>query len=414
MISISASAKHSIAELGVFGGAPLFEEPVHVGRPNLPAYERVAERLRGIFERGWLTNQGPQVLEFEHQVADLTGVKHCIAVCNATVGLGVGMRALGMTGEVIVPSFTFAATVHALAWQGITPIFCDVDAVSHCLDPRQVEQLITERTSGIVGVHLWGRTCDVESLESIARARRIPLLFDAAHAFGCSHRGMPIGGNGSAEVFSFHATKFINTFEGGAIATNDANLAQRIRLMTNFGFEGYDHVVSIGTNGKMSEPCAAMGLASLERMSDIIAANRRNYAAYRRELRELPGVTLVEQDSREQSNYQYVVLEIDERTALPRDVLLEVLHGENILARRYFYPGVHRMEPYRTLYPSVGERLPHTTTLANRVLVLPTGASVGSVEIAQICGVIRLCVENAADIVPRLPQDKLSVARNLT
>ncbi len=364
----------TVDALGAFGGRPLFDRPLHVGQPNLPPYDRVEARMRRVFDRGWLTNRGPEVLEFEREVAAVAGVRHAVAVCNATVGLEVAIRALEMSGEVIVPAFTFPATAHALAWQGITPVFCDIDPVSHAIDVAQVEALITCHTTGILGVHIWGRACDVEGLKRIAVRHKLRLLFDAAHAFGCSHRGRAVGGFGDAEVFSFHATKFLNTFEGGAVVTDDSELAEAIRLMTNLGFCDNDHVVSIGTNGKMSEVSAAMGLASLETIAEVVAWNRRNYEQYVEELRGVSGLRLVEYTGDERWNFQYVVVEVDEAKAgLHRDALLEVLHRDNVLARRYFYPGVHRMEPYRTTQPDVAARLPRTERLTQRVLVLPTG-----------------------------------------
>jgi dTDP-4-amino-4,6-dideoxygalactose transaminase len=404
----------AVDDLAVFGGAPLFATPLHVGRPNLPPYDRVEQRLRRIFDRGWLTNHGPEVLDFERAVASHAGVKHCIAVCNATVGLEVAIRALRMSGEVIVPAFTFVATAHALAWQGITPVFCDIDPMTHTIDPERVEALITPRTTGIIGVHLWGRTCHVEALEAIARRHDLRLLFDAAHAFGCARGGRPVGSFGDAEVFSFHATKFLNTFEGGAIVTNDDAFATQIRLTTNFGFVDYDQVVSIGTNGKMTEISAAMGLASLERMDDVVACNRRHYEQYAAGLSDVPGVTVVGYSALDRPNYQYVALEIDAAEGgLDRDTLLEVLHAEQVLARRYFYPGVHRMEPYRTTHPGVADGLPAAEALSRRVLVLPTGTAVSADDITRICDLIAYCVEHRAEITRRLPRSGFTVARDL-
>ena len=273
------------------------------------------------------------------------------------------------------------------------------------------------RPRGLVwpfGVHIWGRASDVEALQSIAERRKLRLLFDAAHAFGCSHGERPVGGFGEAEVFSFHATKFLNTFEGGAVVTNDSTLANATRLMTNFGFCENDHVVSIGTNGKMSEVSAAMGLASLESMAEVLAWNRRNYEQYVAELKGVSGLHLVKYERDERWNFQYIVAEGDEVEAgLDRDVLLEVLHRENVLARRYFYPGVHRMEPYRTTQPDVGARLPHTERLTHRVLVLPTGRALSPPDITRICDLIKFAYANGAEISARLPREKLVVTRDL-
>lgn len=383
-------------DLAIFGKPPAFAEKVHVGRPNIGNREHLLARINDMLDRVWFTNNGPYVQEFETKLAAFVGVRHCVAMCNGTVALEIAIRALGLKGEVIVPSFTFIATAHALQWQEITPVFCDIDPRTHNLDPGQVEKMITPRTSGIIGVHTWGRPCDVDALEVIARRRNLQLLFDAAHAFGCSYKGKSIGGFGRCEVFSFHATKFFNTFEGGAILTNDEVLAEKVRLMHNFGFRGYDNVIYIGTNGKMTEVCATMGLTSLESVDEFIKTNRRNHSAYRRELDGIPGVSVMVYDERERANYQYVVLEVDERTAgLTRDELVEVLFAENVLARRYFFPGCHRMEPYRSYFPHAALILPETERLCRRVMVLPNGTSVDEPAISQICQIIRTAVSNA-------------------
>ena len=403
--------KTALAQLAVLGGAALFEAPIHVGRPNLGDRERLLARINEMLDRRWLSNNGPFVQEFEAKVAALVGVRHCIAMCNGTIALEIAIRATGLRGEVIVPSFTFIATAHALQWQEITPVFCDIDPRTHLIDPAKVERLITPRTSGIIGVHTWGQPCEVEALEQIARRRNLTLLFDAAHAFGCSHRGEMIGHFGAAEVFSFHATKFFNTFEGGAVVTNDGELAAKIRLMKNFGFHGYDNVEYIGTNGKMTEVCAAMGLTGLESLGEFVAHNRRNYLRYWDELAGVPGVRMLPVNHAERCTYQYVVMEVEEKiTEIGRDTMVEALHAENILARRYFYPGCHRMEPYRSYFPHAGLLLPETERVASKIVVLPTGTAIGEAEIAGICGVIRLAAANGRELAERLPARQTAAA----
>lgn len=353
-------------------------------------------RIEDLLDRGWLTNAGPLVSELEQKVAAFLGVEHAIAFCNGTIALEIAIRALGLTGEVIVPSFTFVATAHALQWQEITPVFCDIQPEDHTIDPLRVEAMITPRTTGIIGVHTWGQPCDVEALSAIADRRGLRLVFDAAHAFGCSHGGTMIGNFGHAEVFSFHATKFFQTFEGGAVATNDDGLAAKMRLMKNFGFTGYDRVEYIGTNGKMSEICAAMGLTGLESLDEFLEVNQCNYVAYKKGLARLPGIRLLEYNNQEKLNYQYVVLEVDPSTAgLSRDGLQEVLWSENVLARRYFHPGCHRMEPYRSYFPHAGLLLPKTEEVCERVLVLPTGTAVTPQQIEVVCAIIRTALENS-------------------
>lgn len=209
--------KSKISDLAVFGGSPAFTEKLHVGRPNIGDRGALMTRINALLDRRWLTNNGPFVIEFENKITQITGAKHCIAMCNATIAMEIAIRALGFTGEVIIPSFTFIATAHALQWQEITPVFCDIDPSTHTIDPERVEDLITPRTTGIIGVHLWGRACEVEALNDISKRRNLKLLYDAAHAFACSHDGKMIGNFGDAEVFSFHATKFFNSFEGARL-----------------------------------------------------------------------------------------------------------------------------------------------------------------------------------------------------
>jgi dTDP-4-amino-4,6-dideoxygalactose transaminase len=234
-------------------------------------------------------------------------------------------------------------------------------------------------------------------LTEIANRHKLKLLYDAAHAFGCSWQGRMLGNFGDAEVFSFHATKFFHTFEGGAITTNSSDVAEQLKLLRNFGFAGLDNVVFLGINGKMNEASAAMGLTLLEDLDTLIAKNRKNYHHYRRELGSLPGVRMVTYDEAERQNFQYIVLEVDEEVVgFDRDKLVEILRRENILTRRYFFPGCHRMEPYRSLYSAEQWNLPVTERLAKNVLCLPTGSTIDESAISEICHIIRLTLQNAA------------------
>lgn len=377
-------------DLAIATGKPAFSEPLHVGRPNLGSEDALLGRIKQILDRRWFTNYGPMVQEFEERLKLMLGVRHCIPMCNATVALEIAIRAAELKGEVIVPSFTFIATAHALQWQEITPVFCDVGDDAHNLNPEQAERLITPRTTGIIGVHVWGKPCAIDALSDLARRRGIKLMYDSAHAFGCSAGGVSTGNFGLCEIFSFHATKLLNTFEGGAIATNDDELARKIRLMKNFGFSGIDRVTFLGTNGKMSEISAAMGLTGLESLDTFIESNRRNYRLYSAEVTHMPGVHMIRFDERERNNYQYIVFEVDEeRTRIGRNDVVRILRAENILARRYFYPGCHRMEPYRSYFPNAGLLLPRTEELCERVLVLPTGTAVSPSSVQKICSIIR-------------------------
>jgi len=363
---------------------------IHVGRPNIGNRDVFLKRVNEILDRRWLSNNGPLVQEFEKKVADIIGVRHALAICNATAALEIASKALNLEGEVIIPSYTFVATAHSLQWQGIKPIFCDIDPKTHNIDPHIIESLITPQTTGIVGVHVWGRGCDVNSIEEIAKKNGLKVMYDASHGFGCSLGGRMLGTFGECEVFSFHATKFINCLEGGIIATNNDELAHKIRMMTNFGFTGYDNVEYLGINGKMNEVSAAMGLTNLEYMENIVSINMRNYNSYICELAGVKGISVISYDANELNNYQYIVIEIDPSLcSKSRDEIVQTLHKNNVIARKYFWPGCHRMEPYKTLQPDVGTRLPYTNSIAEQVIVLPTGESVDAETIRMICTIIK-------------------------
>jgi dTDP-4-amino-4,6-dideoxygalactose transaminase len=391
--------KKCIDDLAIFGGQPLFEETLHVGKPNIGSCDKFFARMQDLLDRGWLTNNGPFVREFEQHISELTGTKHVIAMCNGTIALEIAVRALGLTGEVIVPSCTFIATAHCLQWQEITPVFCDIDPNTHNIDSKKIERLITPKTTGIIAAHLWGRPCNIEALQEIADRRGLKLLYDASHALGVSHQGTMVGNFGHSEVFSFHATKFVNCFEGGAIVTNDDLVAEKVRLMKNFGFSGLDNVIYLGTNGKMSEASAAMGLSSLEIIDEIIEVNKNNYQIYREGLEIIPGLKVANYNEVERNNYQYVVCELDEDGfGLSRDEVIEILHLENIRARRYFYPGCHRMEPYRSYYPNAGLMLTETEKVSGRVICLPTGNTVNRTDIETICNLFAFLAKKARQI----------------
>lgn len=385
--------KKTSSDLAVLGGPPAFQEPLHVGRPNIPSRNVFSDLLSRSLDRRWLTNHGPCEQALARRLPERLGGRHCVLVANATLGLMLAARALGLKDEVVMPAFTFVGSAHALHWQGITPVFCEIDPRTHQIDPSAVEALITPRTTGLLAVHLFGRTADMDALEALARRRGLKLLVDAAHAVGCTIGGRPVGDRGDATVFSFHATKVMNSFEGGAVVTRDAALAERLRLMSNFGFSDTDRVDLLGINAKMSESAAAMGLASLDALDDFIAANRRNLDSYRRALHSIPGVSLVPYPDPAVSNCHYVIVEVDGGPRGPsRDDLLDVLKAENVLARRYFHPGCHRMEPYASSRPWSDVRLPRTEAAAARVLALPTGTAVGEREIETIGTILRVAM----------------------
>lgn len=384
------TGKWSGAELAIFGGTPAFDTPVIFGRPNIGNRAVLFDRLDRMLDAKWLSNGGELSREFERRVAETAGTRYCVATCNATSALQLALRAAGLRGEIIVPAFTFAATAHAAAWLGLKPVFCDVDPLTGSADPRSVEQAITARTTGILGVHIWGRPRALEAMQELADRFGLALIYDSAHAFGCGYAGRPIGGFGTAEVFSFHSTKFVNTFEGGALVTNDPEIAETAARLRNFGISGGDDIAEVGTNAKMSEAAAAMGLTSLDSMDYFVARNRENYHRYRQGMSGIAGLSLLDIDESERSNYQYAVVDCDiDRIGLSRDDLLAVLTAENVYTRRYFYPGCHRMAPYQT-----DRAFPGTDRVARDTFVLPTGVDLEPRQIDRICALLGVIAHN--------------------
>jgi len=349
------------------------KQAYHVGRPNMPDKEKVLAKFAQVLDNQWLTNMGPLSLELEERIASMLGVKHCICVCNATIGLELLQRALNLKGEVIIPSFTFIATAHSLRWQRIDPVFCDVRMEDHLIDPTKIEELITPRTSAIMAVPIWGQPCDYTALQAIADNHGLKLIFDSAHAFGCKSGDQYLGGFGDAEVFSFHATKVFSTGEGGAITTNSDDLAEKLRLMRNFGFTNYDKTEHIGTNAKMSELAAAYGLVHLDQLDSIIEQNKKIHQAYLDEFSEFQELTFLDYPFPGKSNYQYVVAKVPSDI---RDSLVDYFHAHSILLRRYFHPGCHRMEPYASREQYQELHLSNTDKISSEIVVFPTGTQV--------------------------------------
>ena len=363
-----------------------FADPLHVGRPVVGDQPLFLQHINSMLERQWFTNNGPLLLQLESEVARYLGVRHVVAVHNATIALMVAAKALELTGEVIMPSFTFIATAHAMAWQGLTPVFVDVDEASGLIDPAKIEAAITPRTSAILGVHLWGKACNVAALEALAHKHGLQLFFDAAHAFGAGHQGTMIGNFGRLECFSLHSTKVFHSLEGGLITTNEDSLAARLRLLRNFGITGEDQCAGVGINAKMTEASAAMGLANLSKLDSIIQTNKDCWQEYFACLQDIEGLECIHYEDSERHNYHYVLLRIDEaRFGLSRDALHDLLKSKNILSRRYFTPGCHRLPPYNE-QPLC---LAHSEAWSNQCLVLPSGAQMRDGYIKKVCAIIR-------------------------
>lgn len=382
--------KNTPQDFAVLGGIPEFTDPLTVGAPNLPDEEELIRRIRNVFASGQLTNNGPVVQEFERRIALELEVRNCICVCNGTMALQVMAAACDLKGEVIVPSLTFVATAHALNWIGLTPVFADVDPVSHTLDPDSVRTCISDRTSAILGVHLWGNPCRLTELQTLADEHELTLLYDASHAFCCRSAGVPIGNFGDAEAFSFHATKVMHSIEGGAIVTNDDALAAKCRLLRNFGITGLTETDGHGINGKLNEVCAAAGLASLDSIDSVIAQNQQNMQDYYSTVEGIPGfIPAINLRDLTDRNAHYVVMRVDSEFGISRDQLVSVLRAEGVLVRSYFAPGCHKCEPYVRNPVHCPASLTVTDNLVNSLIQFPTGSQISQRQIERIGALIR-------------------------
>jgi dTDP-4-amino-4,6-dideoxygalactose transaminase len=356
----------------VLGGAPLFETDLYVTRPVVPAPERFGRLVAEPLRTHWLTNDGPLLVELERRLAMHLGVDACTTFCNGTTALLMALRALDLRGEVITTPFTFPATPHCIEWNGLRPVFADIDPETWCLDPAGVEARIGPETSAILPVHVFGSPCDVSAFEAIAARHGLRVVYDAAHCFGVRYRGEPLGRHGDCAALSFHATKVFHTAEGGAVLTRDADLRARLELLRNFGIVDENVVRGIGLNGKLSELHAAMGLSVLDVMDDEIARRGRLAALYRDGLGALPGIALQRFAEDTVENHFNLAIEIDPAAfGLDRDAVHRALLAERVVTRKYFHPLCSEYDAYRDTPSAEPARLPVAHRVASRILSLP-------------------------------------------
>ena len=353
---------------------------IPVTKPYLPDREKYHAYVDTIFGSGCLTNNGSLLQELEKRLAEHLGVKHVICVANGSIALQVAYKALNLNGEVVTTPFSFAATTSTLVWENLTPVFADIDIDSFNIDAAKIEALITEKTSAILPVHVFGNPCEVELIQSIADRRNLKVIYDAAHAFGVAFKGKSVLGYGNASTVSFHATKLFHTIEGGAIITDDDSLAKKIRILINFGITGPLTIESIGTNAKMNEFEAAMGLCLLDEI-DVIKSNRKIiWEIYLNELSDL--VTFQSWHPESDNNFAYapVLFESEEKLLAVESFLK--LNG--VLARRYFYPSLDTL-PYLVKQKSC----PVSRDIASRILCLPIYPSLTTEDLAKIIEAIK-------------------------
>ena len=390
--------------LSFLGGKAQFSIPLHGGQMNFPKWEHFENAFRDIFARRYYTNHGPLAQELEDRLAEFFGVRHVVTMTNGTIALMLVAKALNLTGKVIVPAFTFVATVQSLTWAGVEPLFCDVDPQTHVLTPELVTPLLDDLdVSAILPVHLWGNLCNTEALDELAQRKGIPVYYDASHAFGCTRKGRKAGCHGALEIFSFHPTNVFSTAEGGCVCTNDDDIAERLRNLRSSYGRRKSVEVSINANGRFSEAQAALGLLSLKDYPSIVATNKAKFELYTELLGNIPGIRILQPVSGEECNYQHVVLEIDNQAfGLTRDQLIRLLEAENILRPRYFVSGIHRCKPYKECYPHVVDALPITDMLCERVMQLSSGQAVSLQDARAICELITFIYDNADPLRVRL------------
>jgi dTDP-4-amino-4,6-dideoxygalactose transaminase len=377
-----------------------FEEPIYVTRPFLPPLAEFCAGLEEIWENAWLTNNGPIVQRFQRALCKYVDTDNVCLFNNGTLALQIALQGLRLSGEIITTPYTFVATTHALYWDKIRPVFVDIEPLHYTLDPAKVEEAITPWTTAILAVHVYGYPCRLQELADIARRHKLMLLYDAAHAFGVSVDRKPIGHFGDVSIFSFHATKPYHSAEGGMLTFSDPGVKQVFDYLKNFGFDGETEVVMPGTNAKMNELQALMGLQVLNYLEDIIMRRARIDALYRSRLRQVPGVHIPElPGAGVRFNYSYFPVEIDQAEfGLSRDDLYEALKSYNIFARRYFYPLVTDFACYRNL--SHKDPLTVAATASQRILTLPIYDSLSLENAERICDIIEhICPRLAKPIV---------------
>lgn len=356
-------------------------------RPLLPPLDRLQILLKDIWQEGWLTNRGRQHERLENALKGTLRCENISLFCNGTIALLIGLRALRLQGEVITTPFTFPATVHAIDWAGLTPVFCDINPVTHGLDPQRVEAAITDKTCAILALHAYGIPCDVEALEQIAKKNGLKLIFDAAHAFGTEVNGIPIGQYGDMSMFSFHATKLFHTAEGGALVFQDGSLAAELRLLQNFGIQSEDSVVLSGINGKMNEIQSALGLCVLEQMDEERRKRASVAARYLSRLTDVPGVACLQPGPEVRPSHQYFPIRIGSGASYTRDEVFRLMHVNGVHARRYFHPLCSRANCYAGLPSSSPDNLPQATLAAQEILCLPFYGDLSDPDIARVCSI---------------------------
>lgn len=363
-------------------------KPILVVSPSMPPFEEYVEEIKSIWETKQLTHQGPKHQELQEKLEKYFNIDNVSLIVNGHVALEIALEALNLKGEVITTPFTFASTTQAILRCGLTPFFCDINEDDFTIDVTKIEDLITDKTCAILPVHVYGNICDVEKIEKIAKKHNLKVIYDAAHAFGEEYKGTNISNYGDISMFSFHATKVFNTVEGGCLCYNDSTLVQKINSLKQFGqIVGTDDVPLIGTNAKMTEMHAAMGLCNLKHIDEYISKRKKVVECYRHYLNNIDGIKLSPIQPDVKNNYSYfpVVFE-KEKLGISRDEIATILIANNIHPRKYFYPLTSDFECCKKL--DISANVPIARKISDEVLTLPCYSDLSIEDVKEICHII--------------------------
>ena len=361
-------------------------EKILVTQSSMPSLDEYIEEIKSIFESKWLTNMGPKHNELQTKLEEYLRVKHINLFTNGHMALYSAIKALKLEGEVITTPFTFVSTTHAITQNGLTPVFCDIEPDTYTMDVSKIESLITEKTSAIIPVHVYGNVCNVEEIEKLAKKYNLKVIYDAAHAFGVKYKNIGIGNYGDISMFSFHATKVFNSIEGGGVAYKDEKLERELNLLKNVGITGPETTEEIGMNAKMNEFQAAMGLCNLRHIDEEISKRKNVVEEYRKRLSGVKGIKLSKIQDDVQSNYAYFPVVFEDEFGKARDEIMDELAKNNIFTRKYFYPLTTDFECYNNIYNS--NDTPVAKYISDRVLTLPLFADLTLERVNEICDII--------------------------
>lgn len=359
---------------------------INVTRSSMPEFEEYCEEIRGLWDSRWLTNMGVKHKQFQANLIDYLGVSHIDLFSNGHMALEMAIQAMGLTGEVITSPFTFASTTHAIVRNGLTPVFCDIDANTYTIDVNKIEALITDKTCAIVPVHVYGNICDVEAIDRIAKKHNLKVIYDAAHAFAVKYNGVGVGNFGDASMFSFHATKVFHSIEGGAVCFHNDDYGLDLYRLKNFGIRGPETVDAVGANAKMNEFSAAMGICNLRHLDVEIAKRKAVVERYRERLSGIDGIKLNAVQENVQSNYAYFPVVFD-GYKYTRDEICEKLKKHDIVARKYFYPITNAFDCYKDKHDAKAET-PVAYDISFKVVTLPLYADLSLDDVDKICDII--------------------------